>query len=231
VSVYDRVIWFIKTRPRLKKVKSTAHWLAFVDTKSVIVGNNKFGSRSIIIDSFLGQNTYVAGATICLAHIGAFCSVGPLVNIGGLGTHPTRWLSTHPSFYSTRGQSGAIYAKKDLYSELAKTTIGNDIWIGAKALILDGVEIGDGAIIAAGSVITKNIPPYAIVGGVPAKLIRYRFSDDVIQRLIRWKWWELSDYVLAKLADNFCNTEDWTVELIEQLEECAALLLRERGNL
>ena len=74
--------------------------------------------------------------------------------------------------------------------------IGNDVWIGANAMILGGITIGDGAIIGAGAVVTKDIPPYAIVGGIPARIIRYRFPNDVINALLSSQWWNLSENIL-----------------------------------
>jgi len=103
------------------------------------------------------------------------------------------------------------FCTDSIFEELKRTQIGNDVWIGARAIVLDGISIGDGAVIAAGAVVTKDVPPYAIVGGVPAKLIRYRFEDDVIQELLKWKWWDLSLDDLQKNAPQFISQERWAV--------------------
>jgi carbonic anhydrase/acetyltransferase-like protein (isoleucine patch superfamily) len=104
---------------------------------------------------------------------------------------------------------GITFATEDRFSELPRTTIGNDVWIGARAMVLDGVTIGDGCVIAAGSVVTKNIEPYSIVGGIPAKLIRKRFSDEVIELLLTWKWWNLPVETLRQLGPEFAARESW----------------------
>ena len=91
-----------------------------------------------------------------------------------------------------------MYAEK-LGKDLFETIIGNDVWIGEKVFIKDGIRVGDGAIIGAGAIVTKDVPPYAIVAGVPARIIRYRFDEDVILKLLKIQWWDWSD---EKLANN-----------------------------
>src|SRR5690606_12842951 len=113
------------------------------------------------------------------ARIGRFCSIGSDARIGLGGTHPTDRVSTHPAFYSPMPRSQLTFAQKASFEEYpGSVIIGNDVWIGAGATIVDGVSIGDGAIVAARSMVTKDVPPYAIVGGVPSKLIRYRIPEE-----------------------------------------------------
>ena len=107
--------------------------------------------------------------------IGAFCSIGAEC-ICGSGEHPIAYVSTHPVFFSRGCQCGMTLAQEDLFEERRKIVIGNDVWIGTRVFIRDGVSIGDGAVIAAGAVVVSDIPPYAIAGGVPAKIIKFRFS-------------------------------------------------------
>lgn len=158
--------------------------------------NSSFGKNNIIYDHTLivnckiGDYTYIGGNNkIQNAIIGKFCSIGPEIRIG-LGIHPTDLKSTYPGFYT----NSEYYRVDKLYNfdreEYKQVIIGNDVWIGTRATILDGVRIGDGAIIAAGAVVTKDVPPYAIVGGVPAKLIKYRFTDEKIKELLNERWWE-----------------------------------------
>ena len=158
--------------------------------------NTLFGKNNIIYDNTLIVNTtvddytYIGGSNnIQNASIGKFCSIGPEVRIG-LGIHPTHLKSTYPGFYTNSN----YYRVEKLYDfegdEYKKVEIGNDVWIGTRATILDGVRVGDGAIIAAGAVVTKDVPPYAIVGGVPAKVIKYRFTDEKIKELLNERWWE-----------------------------------------
>lgn len=149
----------------------------------------------------VGDFTYIANGThISKTTIGKFCSIGPDCKIG-LGKHPVKdFVSTHPIFFSTLNQAQMSFADRNYFEEFEKIGIGNDVWIGANVIILDGIEIGDGAVVAAGSVITKSVPPYAIVGGVPAKIIRYRFEKDKIEKLLILKWWDMD---LAYLRKNF----------------------------
>jgi len=109
----------------------------------------------------------------------------------GLGEHPSKdFVSTHPMFYSTIGQSNPVIVEKSLFDEFPTTVIGNDVWIGARAVLKTGVKIGDGAIVAAGAIVVNDVEPYSIVGGVPAKHIRYRFSQEQIGTLLESRWWE-----------------------------------------
>lgn len=158
--------------------------------------NSSFGLNNIvyentqIINTKVGDYTYIGGSNkIQNATIGKFCSIGSEVLIG-LGIHPTNLKSTYPGFYT----NSEYYRVNKEYEfngdEYKQVNIGNDVWIGTRATILDGVNIGDGAIIAAGAVVTKEVPPYAIVGGVPAKVIKYRFSESRIKELLDEKWWD-----------------------------------------
>jgi acetyltransferase-like isoleucine patch superfamily enzyme len=149
---------------------------------------------------------YSAGASLLLE---AFPSRPPGVTIGRYTSltpsmrafnadHPTDWKSTHAFFYNP----ALGFVKQDLL-ERTRLTIGNDVWIGHNAILLPSVSmIGDGAVIAAGSVVFQNVPPYAVVGGCPARLIRYRFSREAIEKLQASKWWEKSiDELKSEFAD------------------------------
>lgn len=142
--------------------------------------NCKFGHQNIIygnstlVDTVLGDYSYVGGfCKIQYATIGKFCSIAEGVKIG-LGIHPTHLPSTHPAFYSPQSHWDI---KPDLslqIEEYKRIEIGDDVWIGTNAMVLDGVKIGSHAVVAAGAVVTKDVPEYAIVGGVPANVIKYR---------------------------------------------------------
>jgi len=160
--------------------------------------------------SYIGARSKVLNTTI-----GKYTGIGPDVHIG-LGKHPSSdFVSTHPIFYSPKMQSGITFSNRSYFDEFEKITIGNDVWVGARATILDGVDIADGAIIAAGAVVTQDVPPYAIVGGVPAKVLKYRFSRKQIDLLLQAKWW---DRDVSWLRDNFMEFRhiDSFVELLEK---------------
>lgn len=157
----------------------------------VFGGHNRIYDYSTLTRVTLGDYSYVADhCNINDTRIGKFCSIGPHV-LCGLGAHPVRtFVSTHPVFYSTMEQCGVSFVSEERFQERSPINIGHDVWIGARAIILDGVAIGDGAIVAAGAVVTKDVPPYAVVGGVPAVLIRYRFNEEIIGKLLALRWWD-----------------------------------------
>jgi acetyltransferase-like isoleucine patch superfamily enzyme len=174
------------------------NYLAKTDGCTFGTGNT-VNEHSLLIDSSLGDYTYVGRhCLIDKASIGKFCSIGPFTRMG-LGLHPADgFVSTHPAFYSTRGQSGLRLADRDYFPEKTPIEIGHDVWIGANALIKDGVKIGHGAIVAAGAVVSADVAPYQIVGGVPAKPIRARFPEDTISRLLANPWWDKDEHWLRK---------------------------------
>ncbi|MDK4688443.1 CatB-related O-acetyltransferase [Kingella negevensis] len=151
----------------------------------------------------IGQFSYLNVGCVVYSNvsIGRFCSIGRSVEIG-LASHPMEYLSTHPFV-----TSNSLFTRYPEYSEIQRkkwqfhqsVSIGNDVWIGAKAMILNGVNVGDGAVIAAGAVVTKDVPPYAVVAGVPARVMRMRFDDKTIEQLLALKWWDLPLSELKKL--------------------------------
>lgn len=160
----------------------------------------------VLDDVVLGDLSYVSrGARICNATVGRFCCIGPETLVG-LGRHPTRrFVSSHPAFYSTRAQAQLTFVTEQKFEEFRPVTIGNDVWIGARAIVLDGTTIGDGAIVAAGAVVSGDVPPYAIVSGVPAKVVRYRFDEATIEAIRRSRWWDSDLDVLRANAAAFAD--------------------------
>ena len=153
--------------------------------------------------SYLSRNALVANTTI-----GRFCSIGPNLCCGQ-GLHPTTGISTHPMFYSPAMQNGVTLSPKSQFTETKHTTIGNDVYIGANVFILDGVVIGDGAVVGAGAVVTRDVPPYAVAVGVPARVVKYRFDPETIQKLLQRQWWNDPDSKLPQVAKQFWNVDDF----------------------
>lgn len=155
-------------------------------------GKNTLFGRGKIAHSSIGLMTYCQrNCLIGHAQIGRFCSIGPGVCIA-LGEHPTNYISTHQYFYSDYIGISNIAKEFRNFVEHKEVIIGNDVWIGANCYIRDGVKIGNGAIIATGSVVVKDVDPYCIIGGVPAKPIKYRFDDETIKELEKIEWWNLT---------------------------------------
>jgi acetyltransferase-like isoleucine patch superfamily enzyme len=155
----------------------------------------------------IGDYSYVGGGSyIQHAKIGKFCSIGPDVRIG-LGVHPLDHVSTYPGFYSTNASGSVPFTKDTIVEENVRICIGNDVWIGAKTLIMDGVSIGHGAVIGAGSVVTKNVAPYTVVAGVPARELRKRFDEDMVAFLLEFAWWDKDEAFLRTHAASFRSPE------------------------
>lgn len=182
----------------------------FISQQSI---NNRIGEKvklytpfhiynSVIGDySYIAQNSYISFTTI-----GKFCSIGPNV-LCGWGIHPTDGISTSPYFYSTRKQIGETLSQTDKIQERKPIIIGNDVFIGANVTILDGVTIGDGAIIGAGAVVSKDIEPYAIAIGSPIRIIRKRFDDETIRKLIQIQWWNFGSDNLKDIEKMFFEVD------------------------
>lgn len=173
------------------------------------------GNGAVVINSTIGKYSYIYGSSLIEADMGAFCSIAAGCSIGG-GKHPVDFVSSSPVFYNKGNVLHTNFANTP-FEEYAKTTIGNDVWIGARCLVKGGITIGDGAIIGMGSVVTHDVPPYEIWAGNPAKCIRKRFDDATIAKLLELKWWDWEDERLKKYGDLFRSPE----ELLKKVEEDA----------
>ena len=180
---------------------------------SKIHDTSKVQSGSQVVNSFIDRYSFCGyDCEIINCNIGSFCSIANNVKIGG-AMHPIEWVSMSPAFYE--GKNSGIKAKffehpRGLYKT---TNIGHDVWIGQNVLIKQGVSIGTGSVIGMGCVVTKDIEPYSIIGGVPGKEIKKRFSQIIIEKLLRSEWWNFSDKKLVKFAPYFNDPERFLKEL------------------
>ena len=183
----------VKQAARLTRATNGAHTLV--------------GPRTELTDVTVGGYSYFAGhATVRGAMLGRFCSVGREL-LCGLGEHPTDRVSTSGVFYSTAAPCGVTFATRDTAVEHAPVTVGSDVWIGARVFLRDGVTVGHGAIVAAGAAVAADVPAYAIVGGTPARVIRYRFDEATIERLLATAWWDWDASRLEAAADALGGTD------------------------
>lgn len=177
---------------------------------------SKAEAGSTVLDTTMGRYSYCGyHCTLIHCKIGRFTSIADHVSIG-LATHPMEWVSTSPAFYHGRDSIPKDLASLDYDPSAPETTIGNDVWIGEGAQVRAGLTIGNGAIIGMGSVVTKDVPPYAIVAGNPARLIRYRFSEELCDRLNRSQWWERDTAFLKQHSGLFQKPEEFLKILEEQ---------------
>jgi acetyltransferase-like isoleucine patch superfamily enzyme len=191
---------------------------AFIDNKTVIKPTARIYRMVKLIQSSVGDYTYIApGTQVVYAEIGKYCSVAPNVSIG-LPMHPTHFLSMSPLFYARKNALGIPWSSTDSFTEFRKVVIGNDVWIGQDAKIMGGVKIGHGAVIGAGAIVAKDIPDFAIAVGVPAKVIKYRFPEEVVREILHLAWWDLAPELLQEKLDIF-NRENPDIEILKNITQ------------
>ena len=163
------------------------------------------------INSHLSAYTFVGPRTqLVHANIGKYCSIGPDCLIG-LPRHSLKNISTSPIFTSRKNATKYSWTNQDTFQEFQQVTLGSDVWIGSRAIIMDGVRIGHGSVIGAGAIVTKDIPDYAIAVGVPARAIKYRFEEKIIKTLLEIKWWDMPEQTLKDNIQIF-NMSEFKVE-------------------
>ncbi|MGX5173687.1 CatB-related O-acetyltransferase [Aliikangiella sp. IMCC44653] len=169
---------------------------------SVICKTSTIEPGSLVVNSTVGKHSFCGyDCSLINTEIGAFCSIASDVSIGG-ASHPLHFVSTSPAFLSHKDSIKKKYSLFEYNPEI-KTRIGSDVWIGERVIIKSGVKIGTGSVIGMGSVVTKDVPPYSICAGNPAKLIRMRFDSNIIDSLLDSLWWEWPDEKLLKYSDYF----------------------------
>jgi acetyltransferase-like isoleucine patch superfamily enzyme len=179
------------------KVLKKMHGSAII--RSNIHYTSKVESGSQVVNSIMQRYSFCGYDCVLInCEIGSFCSIANNVIVGG-AMHPVDWVSTSPVFYAGRDSVKQKFSTHK--REVDKITkIGHDVWIGQNVIIKQGVTIGTGAVIGMGSVVTKDVEPYTIVAGNPAKLIKMRFDEDTIIKLQQSKWWELDKKYLKVYA-------------------------------
>ena len=173
---------------------------------SVFEGANSIGANSYFSGK-MGFGTYMCQDCSITGNVGRFCSIAAEVK-NALGIHPIGepYVSTSPMFYSLRKQASKTFAKKQMFEELKDPIeIGHDCWIGQRVFIVGGVSIGTGAVVLAGAVVTKDVPPYAVVGGIPARVLKYRYDQCTIDFLMQSEWWNYPLDWLEKNSEILCD--------------------------
>lgn len=186
--------------------------LAFVSSNNEIDAKATIYRGVKIKGSKVGAYTYISANTdVENAEIGKFCSISDHCRLG-MGGHNTNQISTSPIFTEVHNGTKFQWISENTNDvPLKKVIVGNDVLVGSHALVLGGVSIGNGAVVAAGAVVIKDVPPYAVVGGVPAKVIKYRFSQEIIDRLQEMQWWDWTEEKLKNNMELF-QREDLTLE-------------------
>ena len=192
---------YIDSKRLYKDVSIFAIW----DSRSSFTKYTSLQRGAKLINSHVGRHSRICiGTDVLNATIGNFTEIAKETVIGP-GAHPTNLLSPNSIFYKKGSWKwNHLWGVGiDFKEENYPVKIGHGVWIARRCMVMDGVTIGDGAIVAAGAIVTKDVPPYAVVGGVPAKILKYRFPKDIIERLLNIEWWNLPDEEITKVIDLF----------------------------
>ena len=186
----------------LKKIRGSAIRNSSIHKTSKIEPGSQFINSKMGKHSFCGYDCDISNT-----EIGSFCSIANNVIIGG-GMHPVDWVGTSPAFYEGRDSIKAKFSNHKR-KNVKKTIIQHDVWIGQSVIIKQGICIGTGAVIGMGSIVTKDVPPYTIYAGNPAKLIKERFDKNTAEKLLKIEWWNFDDKKLKKYAKYFTNPDQF----------------------
>ncbi len=189
-----------------KKIRGKAIKNSQIHKTSKVEAGSEIVNSTFDKHSFCGYNCEINSCDI-----GSYCSIANNVIIGG-GMHPMDWVSMSPVFYKGRDSVKAKFSEHKR-EPVKRTIIEHDVWIGQNVLIKQGVKIGTGAVIGMGSIVTKNVEPYTIVAGSPARIIRKRFDAEIINSLFDSKWWELSDKELQELGPYIKEPQEFLKQL------------------
>lgn len=208
----------MRLNPGARIIKSTIRGPLFLNKNSQVGPDVDFGKYS-----GMNESCFIARATM-----GAFCAIGARTAINPFN-HPSDWLSInefqyHPNSFDWVDEYNEFVRLERTPDMFKHVTIGNDVWTGHNVNVMAGVSVGDGAIIGAGSVVTKDVPPYAMVAGVPATIKRFRFPERTIERLLRLKWWDLE---LSQLSGLPFRDVDRCLDMIEAIKAKADLAAAE----
>ena len=201
--------------------KSRISSSAIVLRKCCFEGHNSVGDNSFLSGTSLGYGSFVGfGCEFSNCSIGRYCSIGSNIRVVS-ATHPVNgFISTHPAFFSDT--YWFHFVKRSKFNEHLtnnegyECSIGNDVWIGDNVLILSGCKIGDGAIIAMGSIVLHDVEPYTIVAGVPAKMVRKRLPVEAIEGLLKLEWWNKPVDWIEKHADEFADVDDFLKKYVPE---------------
>lgn len=211
-SVIEHIVRYFRQKRRWSGLLRFSYSVGISD-------NSHFEGANILyphveFEGTLGYGSYIGAYSVFSGKVGRFCSIAQRVFVVN-GVHPYTYpfVTTSPMFFSRNKQSGITFAKEQKIEEfrfadkekMFPVIVGNDCWIGAGVMLIAGVTIGDGAVVLANATVTKDVPPYAIVGGTPARILNYRYTQADIDFLLIHKWWENNFDWFERHADLLCD--------------------------